>query len=109
MKCILHGSFRKHFDLLQEVYALFTSSGIEVLAPKISSRVGETDGFVHLTSDESKDPRIVELLYLQKLAELGTTGFSYYVNPQGVLGTSTSYELAIDLDCTPESSHIVKL
>ena len=96
MKCILHGSLRKHFDLFQEVHALFTSSDIEVLAPKILSRVGETDGFVRLASDESKDPRVVELLYLEKLAELGTTGFSYYLNPQGVLGTSASYELAID-------------
>ncbi|MBI1968573.1 NUDIX domain-containing protein [Candidatus Woesearchaeota archaeon] len=96
MKCILHGSLRKNFDLLQEVHALFTSSYIEVIAPKILSPVGETDGFVHLTSDESKDPRVVELLYLQKRAELGTTGFSYYVNPQGVLGKSASYELAID-------------
>jgi 8-oxo-dGTP pyrophosphatase MutT (NUDIX family) len=58
--------------------------------------VGETDGFVHLASDSSKDPRVTELIYLKKLSELGSEGFSYYVNPNGTLGTSASYELAMD-------------
>jgi len=96
VRCVLHGSFRKHFDLIKEVYVLFTNSGIEVIAPMVSEIIGETDGFVHLATDQSKDPRIAELLYLRKLSELGSEGFSYYINPNGKLGTSASYELAID-------------
>ncbi len=96
IKCILHGSFRKDFDLITEIHRIFSESGLEVIAPEISTIAGETDGFIHLDSDNTKDPRLTELLYLRKLSELGAEGFSYYINPTGKLGTSTSYELAID-------------
>src|SRR3989344_3584273 len=96
LSCLLHGSLRKNFDLISEVRRLFTNAGIEVLAPEISALAGETGGFVHLASDTSKDPRVTELLYLKKLSELGPTGFSYYINPQGTIGVSASYELAMD-------------
>ncbi len=96
IRCVIHGSFRKHFDIIKEAHETFSSVGIEVIAPDISQIVGETDGFVHLEKDKSLDPRITELLYLKKLAELGPEGFSYYINPDGKLGSSSSYELAID-------------
>lgn len=96
IRCVLHGSFRKHFDSVKYVHKIFTDAGIEVIAPKISDIVGETNGFVHLKSDESRDPRLTELLYLKKVQELGSTGFSYYVNPDGLIGESASYELAVD-------------
>ena len=96
VKCVLHGSFRKHFDLVKEVHTLFTNAGIEVIAPDISEIVDKTDGFVHLQQDQSRDCRMTELLYLKKAAGLGPTGFSYYINPKGTLGTSSSYELAVD-------------
>lgn len=96
IKCIIHGSFRKHFDIIKDVSNLFTTAGIEVIAPEISKIIGEKNGFVHLATDKSKDSRLTELLYLKKLSELGPEGFSYYVNPDGKLGTSASYELAID-------------
>lgn len=96
IKCILHGSFRQHFDIIKEIHNLFTGAGIKVIAPDSSDIVGQRDGFVQLKTDSSQDPRIIELLYLKKAAELGPAGFSYYINPQGTLGTSTSYELAID-------------
>jgi ADP-ribose pyrophosphatase YjhB (NUDIX family) len=96
IRCVLHGSFRRHFDEIKYVHQLFASSGIEVIAPDLSDIVGETDGFVHLASDESADPRLTELLYLKKVASLGSSGFSYYVNPDGLIGESASYELAID-------------
>ncbi len=96
IKCVLHGSFRKDFDLIKEVHGIFTNAGIEVIAPEISEIIGKTDGFVHLMKDQSTDPRVAELLYLRKLTGLGPDGFSYYINPRGKLGTSASYELAID-------------
>ncbi|MDP2909165.1 MAG: NUDIX domain-containing protein [Nanoarchaeota archaeon] len=96
IRCVLHGSFRKHFDKISETAKLFKEVGIEVIAPEITEIVGETDGFAHLASDRSTDPRVTELLYLKKISELGPDGFSYYINPDGTLGTSASYELAID-------------
>lgn len=96
VRCILHGSFRKHFDLITDINRSFKKSGIEVIAPEITEIVGETNGFVHLKTDKSKDPRETELLYLKKLSDLGPYGFSYYINPGGKLGTSASYELAMD-------------
>ena len=68
VKCVLHGSFRKHFDLVKEVHTLFTNAGIEVIAPDISEIVDKTDGFVHLQQDQSRDCRMTELLYLKKAA-----------------------------------------
>ncbi len=96
LQCILHGSLRQHYDLFQEVHSLFTRNDINVLAPHLSKIIGETNGFIHFQNDGSKDPRVQELLYLKKLTELGSSGFSYYLNPQGRVGTSTSYELAMD-------------
>jgi ADP-ribose pyrophosphatase YjhB (NUDIX family) len=96
VRCIIHGSFRKNYDLIKEAAAKFSKVGIDVIAPDISNIVGEIDGFVHLASDINQDPRITELMYLKKLSELGPEGFSYYVNPNGRLGTSASYELAMD-------------
>src|SRR3989338_7826284 len=96
IKCVLHGSFRRNFDLVKEMHTLFTNAGIDVVAPDISKIVDEKDGFVYLQQDQSKDYRMTELLYLKTAAELGSGGFSYYLNPHGRLGTSTSYELAVD-------------
>ena len=39
-RCILHGSFRKHFDLIKRVHNTFTEAGIEVIAPKYIDRKG---------------------------------------------------------------------
>lgn len=96
VKCVLHGSFSKDLDLIRQVHNLFTKAGLTVVAPQNVEATGETDGFVHLQGDQSLDPRVAELFYLKKLSELGAEGFSYYLNPLGTLGTSTSYELAID-------------
>ena len=96
IKCILHGSFRRNFDLIKEIHQEFTKAGIIVIAPENSNIVGQTNGFVNLSTDKSLDPRVTELLYLKKLSELGSEGFSYYVNPNGKLGISASYELGID-------------
>ncbi len=38
---------------------------------------------------------MVELLYLHHLKRLGPDGFSYFVNPEGYIGKSASYELGI--------------
>lgn len=94
-RCVLHGSFRRHFDEIRRVHALFMRSGIEVLAPAMSRVISVKGGFAVLESDVDQDQRMIELLYLQHLKRLGHGGFSYFVNPDGIIGASASYELGI--------------
>jgi len=94
-RCVIHGSFRKHFEEIRNAYNIFTSAGIEVLAPTLSEIKEINNGFVILQSDKENDPRIIELLYLHNLKRLGENGFSYFVNPEGYIGRSASYELGI--------------
>jgi len=95
IRCILHGSFRKHFELIQETHDIFTTAGIELIAPKKSELVSIHNGFALLKGEENQDPRLIELLYLHNLKRLGPNGFSYFVNPEGYIGKSASYELGI--------------
>jgi ADP-ribose pyrophosphatase YjhB (NUDIX family) len=94
-KCVLHGSFQKHFDELKQAREIFEAAGIEVLAPKRSEIVSFESGFARLEGEAAADPRLVELQYLQHLRTLGSRGFSYFVNPDGYIGRSASYELGI--------------
>ncbi len=94
-RCIIHGSFGKHFDEIQRVHQLFTEAGIEVLAPKTGELVDSVDGFGLFEDEIDQDPRLIELLYLHNLKRLGENGFSYFVNPSGYIGKSASYELGI--------------
>lgn len=94
-RCVIHGSFSKHFDEIQRVHKLFTQNGIEVLAPKNSELITQTNGFALFEDEANLDPRLVELQYLHKIKQLGSEGFSYFVNPDGYIGKSTSYELGI--------------
>ena len=95
MKCVLHGSFRKHFDSVRYAYDIFTKAGIEVIAPKKSEIKSIKDGFALFEGEENTDARLIELLYLHNLKQLGNDGFSYFVNPEGYIGKSASYELGI--------------
>lgn len=94
-RCVLHGSFGKHFEQIQRVHATFTAAGIEVLAPKKGELVTSKDGFGLFEDEADKDPRLVELLYLHNLKRLGQNGFSYFVNVGGYIGKSAAYELGI--------------
>lgn len=95
VRCVLHGSFRKYFPEIQAIHKLFTAAGIEVLAPTMSEIKSLENGFAILESDIAEDPRMIELLYLHHLKRLGSDGFSYFVNPDGYIGKSASYELGI--------------
>lgn len=94
IRCVIHGSFGKHFAEIQQVACLFQSVGIEVLAPKLGNLNTNVDGFALFDDEIGEDPRLVELRYLHNLRRLGERGFSYFVNPDGYIGTSASYELA---------------
>src|SRR3989338_8555076 len=94
-RCVLHGSFGKHFEEIKKTHRLFSAAGIEVIAPEFSDITSSKGGFAILKSDTEKDPRMIELLYLRNLKRLGENGFSYFVNPEGYIGKSASYELGI--------------
>lgn len=94
-RCVVHGSFQKHFSEIKETHKLFADAGIEVLAPEPADITNFKNGFAVLQSDASADPRMIELLYLRNLKRLGGNGFSYFVNPEGYIGKSVSYELGI--------------
>ncbi len=94
-QCVLHGSFRKHFEEIKRIHRLFSQNGIEVLAPALSDIKNISGGFAVLESDQIQDKRMTELLYLRNLKRLGENGFSYFVNPEGYIGKSASYELGI--------------
>jgi ADP-ribose pyrophosphatase YjhB (NUDIX family) len=95
IRCVIHGSFGKHFAEIQRVAQLFQRAGIEVLAPQLEELADEVNGFALFENEVGQDPRLVELRYLHHLRKLGENGFSYFVNPEGYIGTSASYELAI--------------
>jgi len=44
-RCVLHGSFRKHFNEVRRAYRIFTDAGIEMLAPKAAEIAAIKDGF----------------------------------------------------------------
>lgn len=94
-RCVLHGSLRKHLKEMAEAMEVFRRAGIDVLAPRLDTLVKEEDGFLFFRGEEAMDPRLVELLYLQNLRRLGEHGFSYFVNPEGYVGRSVSYELGV--------------
>ncbi|MDD5146333.1 MAG: NUDIX domain-containing protein [Candidatus Pacebacteria bacterium] len=94
-RCIIHGSFQKHYGLIKQVHKIFIEAGIEVLAPSMGEIKSIDDGFVFLETDQETDRRMVELIYLHNLKRLGENGFSYFVNPEGYIGRATSYELGI--------------
>lgn len=95
MRCIVHGSFSKHFNEIRHACNILSKAGVELLAPKAGELNGEKDGFALFEDEAGKDPRYIELLYLYNLKQLGPDGFSYFVNPEGYIGKSASYELGI--------------
>jgi len=95
INCVLHGSFRKNYNKILETAEILKWAGVNILAPNLSPIIGEKSGFAILADDRTTNPVETELLYLQHLKHLGQNGFSYFVNPDNVLGTSASYELGI--------------
>ena len=70
-RCVIHGSFSKHFDQIKKSMETFNAAGIEVLAPSNGDLVADVDGFSLFENEVGKDPRLIELLYLQNLKKYG--------------------------------------
>lgn len=95
MRCIIHGSFRKYWTEIEQASQTFRQAGIDVLAPKTGKPQSIHQGFALFADEIGRDPREIEIEYLHQLKRLGSNGFSYFVNPEGRLGTSASFELGI--------------
>jgi hypothetical protein len=96
VKCVVHGSLNHNYNDLKQVIDLFSKNGIDVIAPKLGEITGNTDGFVHMSTDTTNDKRLTELQYLDNINKLDKNSFCYYVNiNEGLIGTTTSYELGI--------------
>lgn len=95
LSCVIHGSFSRHFTEIQAAAQLFKQAGIQVLAPKMEQLTSSQDGFALFQDETGKDPRYIELLYLHNVKNMDSRGFSYFVNPEGYLGSSAAYELGI--------------
>ena len=94
-RCVVHGSFGRHFNEIRSAMQTFKQAGIKVIAPESDEITAIKGSFLLLEDEENLDPRFVELRYLHQLHKLGENGFSYFVNPGGYLGRSAAYELGI--------------
>lgn len=98
---VVHGSFRKHLDIIQSTIATLNDTGHAIaLAPHDCTATGEREGFIIFSGEQDKDPRQIEAEYLQivlSLRKLG--GFSLWVTPKGYMGKSGAYEYGIVQAC----------
>lgn len=95
IRCVVHGSFGRHFSEIRSAMRTFKKADIQVIAPESVEITAINGNFLLLEDEEKLDPRFVELRYLHQLHKLGSNGFSYFVNPGGYLGRSAAYELGI--------------
>jgi hypothetical protein len=98
---VVHGSFRKHLDVIQSTITTLNETGRAVaIAPHDCTTAYEQDGFVILSGEQDKDPRQIEAEYLQKVLSLRALGgFSLWVASNGYVGKSAAYEYGIAQAC----------
>lgn len=98
---VVHGSFRKHLDIIQSTITTLNETGHAVaIAPHDCTATDEREGFVLLSGEQDKDPRQIEAEYLQKVLSLRQLGgFSLWVAPNGYVGKSGAYEYGIAQAC----------
>lgn len=90
-RCLIIGSFRKHYPQIIKIIKYFNTNGIEVLSPKISNILNPKDEFVIFDYDPKEaEMREIEDLVLKKMH---LADFVYIVNPDGYMGNSTSFEI----------------
>lgn len=101
MPYVVHGSFRKHLDVIQSTITTLNETGRAVaIAPHDCTATDEQEGFVLLTGEQGKDPRQIEAEYLLKVLSLKKLGgFSLWVAPNGYVGKSGAYEYGVAQAC----------
>jgi hypothetical protein len=93
-KCVIVGSFRKHYTEIINIIDEFREDGIEVLSPKKSWIVEELKGFVILASDKDENEES-EVKYIESkvLSNIDNASFIYLCNPSGYIGVSAAFEI----------------
>ena len=99
--CLLHGSMRKHLQQMYKAYEVFRRFGIEVTPDLSRNVISGQDDFVLFDGEKGLVPSLVEGRYLQNIYRNNPINFSYFVNPDGYMGQSASFELGITTSNTP--------
>lgn len=89
-KVVISGSFRKHFEGIQEKIEEFEKAGIVVLSPKKAKVVNPTEEFAILETDKTTDPKTLEQQHLDAIYEADVL---YLYNEKGYIGASATMEL----------------
>ena len=90
MKCVISGSFRKHYDDIRRTISDFEELGVEVLSPMKSSIINPNEAFTILETDTSNDPKKLEEDHLNAIRQCD---FLYICDIGGYIGASTLLEI----------------
>jgi hypothetical protein len=95
MKCVIIGSFKKHYSDMVSLIESLHKQGIVVSSPQKSWIVDEAQDFVMLASDtQNKDiPPTIHYIESRVLKCIDESSFVYLYNPEGYVGVSTAFEL----------------
>lgn len=95
IKCVIIGSFRKHYDDIVKVIHIFESKNIEVTSPKKSWIINRDADFVILASDFQETGKDIKVQYIESkvLSMIEEASFIYLYNPDGYIGVSTAFEI----------------
>lgn len=92
--CTLHGSYTKDLDLIEQIADIFKLAGVTILCPSSFQTISNSD-FVRFVDDEGSPEEIeARLLNIIHANRSNPDFFAYFVNRQGYLGASASYELS---------------
>lgn len=90
-KCLIIGSFRKHYDQIVNIIDILNKGGIEVLSPKKANIINPEDEFVVF----DYDPKHLSYKKIEDkvLEKMHNVDFVYLYNPGGYIGLSASFEI----------------
>ena len=98
LKCVVSGSFRKHYPRITAVVVVLVRQGIQVLSPKASRIVNPGEDFAILETDllDIKEP-VIRHIEGKVLEHIRDCDLLYVCNPDGYLGPSTTMEIGFAL------------
>ncbi len=90
-RCVIIGSFRKHYKEILKIIDIFHKADIKVLSPKKSFIINPEDDFVLFNYDpKDKSKKEIEDAVLKKIRNVD---FVYLANFNGYVGLSASFEI----------------
>lgn len=95
LKCTISGSFRKHMEEIKCLFVAFTELQCEVLSPRNTKVVGQSEEFVLLEGDAGCSKHIQK----NHFDAIRNSDFLYVVNPDGYCGNSTILEIGYAIKC----------